>query len=479
MTLKTSLLSKAEMQAAIGLTGILDISNESLLQEKDTLRDELEKDTVVYLNKYANYIQGLTAQLAKDGIALEDLITKGNFGTVVSIREVVKAFARLQKNLGETNQQGHIDIGVLTKQLSVLYTRIEQTIDIEEEKLDKKRGSGKVYVPQTTGRTTNKDGTTRVTVTNKERSIKVAKKIAENIRQLRIASKAVDELPKGVIEELMKKDATPLETIQTAVDRYITKGQQHHDIGVTKTVNVTTGQAVQRIELESKNLNKFKGDASYLLGTARGEALSNKHRNSVLDQLKNVDFTKIKGSPSLEGEIVSQITDIARGRKHKKFKTSTKKGKTLKSNRKTKLASAVALAIAANRVAKKGFPKLTASPKKVRGESGRGDTGSREVNKLRVKINQRLPAEVRRNMGRPALINQTGRFSNSVTLTELRQGPKTLVGKYAYMISPYETFENEGARQWPTGYNPKPLITKSIRKLAMQYTEQKFTLRRE
>lgn len=96
-----------------------------------------------------------------------------------------------------------------------------------------------------------------------------------------------------------------------------------------------------------------------------------------------------------------------------------------------------------------------------------------------MKINQRLPAEVRRNMGRPALINQTGRFSNSVTLTELRQGPKTLVGKYTYMLSPYETFENEGPRQWPTGYNPKTLITKSIRNLAMQYTEQKFTLRKE
>ena len=82
-------------------------------------------------------------------------------------------------------------------------------------------------------------------------------------------------------------------------------------------------------------------------------------------------------------------------------------------------------------------------------------------------------------MGRPALINQTGRFSNSVTLTELRQGPKTLVGKYGYMFAPYETFENEGPREWPTGYNPKPLIAKSIRNLALQYTEQKLTLRRE
>ena len=64
-------------------------------------------------------------------------------------------------------------------------------------------------------------------------------------------------------------------------------------------------------------------------------------------------------------------------------------------------------------------------------------------------------------------------------LTELRQGPKTLIGKYTYMLNPYETFENEGQKQWPTGYNPKPLIAQSIRNLAMQYTEQKFTLRRD
>jgi hypothetical protein len=96
-----------------------------------------------------------------------------------------------------------------------------------------------------------------------------------------------------------------------------------------------------------------------------------------------------------------------------------------------------------------------------------------------LQINRRLPAEVRRNMGRPALINQTGRFSNSVELSELRQGPKTLIGEYRYQFDPYETFENQGPKRWPTGYNPKPLITKSIRNLAAQYTEQKFTLRRE
>ena len=81
-------------------------------------------------------------------------------------------------------------------------------------------------------------------------------------------------------------------------------------------------------------------------------------------------------------------------------------------------------------------------------------------------------------MGRPALENRTGRFSNSVYITSLKQAQKTIVGEYTYQLSPYETFENTGERRWPNGYNPKPLITKSIRNLAMSIVEDKFTLRR-
>ena len=98
--------------------------------------------------------------------------------------------------------------------------------------------------------------------------------------------------------------------------------------------------------------------------------------------------------------------------------------------------------------------------------------------KLKAQLNRRLPAEVRRNMGRPALENRTGRFSNSVYITSLKQAQKTIVGEYTYQLSPYETFENTGERRWPNGYNPKPLITKSIRNLAMSIVEDKFTLRR-
>ena len=107
----------------------------------------------------------------------------------------------------------------------------------------------------------------------------------------------------------------------------------------------------------------------------------------------------------------------------------------------------------------------------------RNDTA--DLLKVETLINKRLPAQVRRNMGRPALINQTGRFSNSVQMEKLHQTKAGISGEYTYQLSPYETFENTGGIRWPAGYNPKPLIAKSIRELAMQYTQQKLvSLRR-
>ena len=111
------------------------------------------------------------------------------------------------------------------------------------------------------------------------------------------------------------------------------------------------------------------------------------------------------------------------------------------------------------------------------------------VLKIQRLINKRLPAQVRRNMGKPALTNRTGIFSNSAELVSLRQTKAGLSGEYSYMrtgggtsknrAGVYETFENTGSKRWPTGYNPKPLIAKSIRDLAINYTTQKLvSLRR-
>lgn len=104
----------------------------------------------------------------------------------------------------------------------------------------------------------------------------------------------------------------------------------------------------------------------------------------------------------------------------------------------------------------------------------------REVNvaKVMMLVNRALGRAVKQNMGRPALINRTGRFAESAELVSLKKTKTGFTGAYSYQLNPYETFENTGSREWPAGYNPKPLIAKSIRQEAAIYLETKLTLRR-
>ena len=121
-------------------------------------------------------------------------------------------------------------------------------------------------------------------------------------------------------------------------------------------------------------------------------------------------------------------------------------------------------------------------PKGTGKEKGKGREASTSIAtdlaRLKQEINKNLSAEVTRNMGKPALSYQTGRFANSVQLLNLTQARNTVMAKYTYLLDPYATFENTGRYRWPMAYNPKPLIAKSIRNLAQGRIEQKLTVRR-
>ena len=65
-----------------------------------------------------------------------------------------------------------------------------------------------------------------------------------------------------------------------------------------------------------------------------------------------------------------------------------------------------------------------------------------------------------------------------MTLLSLVESKNTAVAKYTYLLRPYQTFENQGKYRWPMSYNPKTLIEKSIRNLALGRIEQKLTVRR-
>jgi len=251
----------------------------------------------------------------------------------------------------------------------------------------------------------------------------------------------------------------------------------------------------------------FKSKVKYILetpGENRGKEGDKQDSKNVVNILKDLleqngkntkisEFLNRKGSPSAMDTVADMIINTPikkRAYKTKKAKNLSRFKKPLNQKSSTgKVGEEKKLQGKRNKI--NGvfdsnmaalIPK-SARPKKGK-EGARGtspeDFANRIKNLLKVKraINARLPAEVRRNMGKPGLTNRTGRFSNSAEVTEILPAAQTLMVKYTYRLNPYETFENTGKKRWPTGYNPKPLIAKSIRGLALGLIDEKLTIRR-
>ena len=192
------------------------------------------------------------------------------------------------------------------------------------------------------------------------------------------------------------------------------------------------------------------------------------------------ESVEAKGSPSIDENVVSdvveEITKKAKPKKKLKNKTVSIKKQPKVARRKRRKIQAGTKGSGKKAVTTKIKLKVAATGTfKRKKEKGKGELN---LGKVKTSINRKLGAEIRRNMGRPALINQTGRFSDSAELVSLRQAQNSIIGTYNYQLRPYETFENNGDRQWPAGFNPKPLIAKSIRNLAMGTINDKFILRR-
>ena len=92
-------------------------------------------------------------------------------------------------------------------------------------------------------------------------------------------------------------------------------------------------------------------------------------------------------------------------------------------------------------------------------------------------INQDLGKRVEANMGRPGLRSDTGRFADSARATAILPGGNGVgLINYTYMKNPYQVFES--GTGYPSAFDPRHVIEKSIRELATRQLETKFVLRR-
>lgn len=240
----------------------------------------------------------------------------------------------------------------------------------------------------------------------------------------------------------------------------------------TRTFNRETKGNRQLVAAAARQATISRSGA---IGGGLGEEIQ-KEGEKFMQRIADSNF-KVTGSKSIEEGLVAQLEANFLARKAKvqsDKRRITKKGKKRPAkSRKAKAKFDLAMAEGIRKL--KGIQARAAIGSKTK----RDDANSQKaLNALRLTINAKLSQSVQQNMGRPALENRSGTFASSVrleTLTSAR-GARTISGEYSYQYAPYETFEN--ASRWPAGYNPKPLITKSIRELATKQMAAKFTLRK-
>ena len=122
--------------------------------------------------------------------------------------------------------------------------------------------------------------------------------------------------------------------------------------------------------------------------------------------------------------------------------------------------------------------------KKVAMPTGKGEEPQRSgvnITAIMGMLNQKLPQQVADNMGAPRLENVTGRFAQSVRVTDIMRTPQGFpsIG-YTYAKEPYQVYEStSGTRFSDPIRDPRPLIDVSIRELVAQFGLGRLYTRRQ
>lgn len=219
------------------------------------------------------------------------------------------------------------------------------------------------------------------------------------------------------------------------------------------------------VSLESSSKNRSKG--------AKFAKRDKVHLQGLIaDALLKLEAEDLKGSDSLVGRKKKEV--------RKKVLTPFKKVKNAKVVEKetTKFVeSKAASKLAVSRKVKeaRGKRAVAAKAKRIKKRSA-----AMQPLQLIGLINKQLPDTVRKNMKEPALVNRTGRFAESVQVTDIVKTPKGFpsIG-YTYQRNPYQVFEDGSSGNWANGNrDPRDLIDKSIREIAAQFAIGRFYTRR-
>lgn len=194
---------------------------------------------------------------------------------------------------------------------------------------------------------------------------------------------------------------------------------------------------------------------------------------AVTDYLEEANIVDQKGSKSIKQNAMDQSEHLVVDALSKV--TGAKVARRTKSSKRKKSTT--------SHVAKSTQTGLVGSSKKAKVRTRKRvqkSIGSSPL-QLMVMINKELPDTVRKNMKSPALVNRTGRFAESVKITDVMQTPQGFPSfGYTYARDPYEVFEmGSGNVRATPERDPRQLIDRSIREIAAQFALGRFYTRRQ
>ena len=225
--------------------------------------------------------------------------------------------------------------------------------------------------------------------------------------------------------------------------------------------DTSRAEGIQSIldHIESELLNEFS-DPNERASRSMAEIYGDTIPLYIMKKLE-----KKAGGPDMRFKINKQLFGKA------KKKDSPQKGKGFKKSK--------------GRVKKRITKRVTPKVKKAKRSAKQAPVIRRAVGKgssklspirLQALINAKLPKQVAAKMtGGKTLQYRTGRFAASAEVKAVTQGPRGGYNiDYSYMKYPYQTFE-PGFAQGSTFRDPRLLIGGSIREVATQIMQQRFT----
>jgi len=265
------------------------------------------------------------------------------------------------------------------------------------------------------------------------------------------------------IDDLTEDDELSLDEVldrleSMAGEGFTVKGAIKSDINILTGGKQGGKLAKITFEYENREFNQATGALAALAGEIFKQIIEDVEVSNT-KFWNAVDVLDISGSPTIGDRIANQYVDLMDPKR--KVKSSSM------SKRSTKKDKGVKLKTKRNR---KIRPKAPVESKQL-------SAASLPLHLIGL-INKQLPRTLEKNMGPPRLTSQTGRFADSVRLTDMVATPQGFpsIG-YTYQKDPYQVFEK--GDPFDPQYDPRILIDQSIREIAAQFAIGRFYTRRE